>query len=393
MALPNVKIELGNGALGSLGDTGDGIAGLVMTGTGTVGIPLVTPKVIYSLSEAVALGITEDAEPAAYRHIKEFYDGYAYATGSDTAELYIMLTSAATTLAAVADKDTPAGAKLLLDYANGRIKLLGITRTPASGYTPDLEDGVDADSIAAMPKANELAGLFATGQKPLRVLVEGRSFDYDNIGDLEDITTYTYQRVAMVLWSTHADGSSSVGYTVGVKAGLPVQRKLSRVANGQIPLSKAYIGVDAAEDITGVATIHDKGYITLRTYPTRAGYYFTGEPMACLPTDDYAILSRGLVIDKAQRIAYDTFLDEVEEDVEVDGDGQLLPGYKAYLEKKIENAISLGMTGQISGVQFSIPAGQNILSNNTTKAVLSIIPKGYQTYIEVLLGFTNPALN
>lgn len=393
MALPNVKIELGNGALGSIGDTGDGIAGLIMTGNGTVGIPLATPKVIYSLSEAIALGITEAAEPAAYRHIKEFYDGHVYATGSDTAELYIMLLSKSVTMTQAADKTTVSGAKALLDYAQGRIKMLGITRNPDAEYEPDLENGIDADSLTAMPKAHELASLMAEDQKPIRVLIEGREFDYDNIGDLEDLTAYTYNRVAMVLWSTKADGSASVGYTLGVKAGLPVQRKLSRVANGQLPISEAYIGVDKAEGIPGISTIHDKGYITLRTYPTRAGYYFTGEPVACLPSDDYAILSRGLVIDKAQRIAYNTFLDELEEDVEVDGAGQLLPGYKAYLEKRITNAITLSMTGQISGVRFSIPDGQNILSDNKTRAILAIIPKGYQTYIEVLLGFSNPALN
>lgn len=393
MALPNVNIELANGTLGSVGINNDGVAAMVLTGTGTAEIPLATPKVVYSLAEAEALGITEDSHAAAYRQIKEFYDGYRFISGQQSAELYIMLLSESAALTTTADINTATGAKALLDYAGGRVRNLGLCRKLPTSYTPNLDDGIEADVVTAIAKAQELANNFAVAQAPIRVLIEGLAFDYDNIGDLLDLTTLDANRVGVVLWSTVNDGSASVGYTLGVKSALPVMRKISRVKNGQLAFNGAFVGYEPINNVTGIATIHDKGYIALRTYPTRSGYYFTGEPMAVNPTDDYAIWSRGCVIDKAQRIAYDTFLEEVEEDVEVDADGQLLDGYRMYLENKIENALVNQMSGEISGSpEFSIPAGQNILSSATTKVVLKITPKGYQSQISVQLGFSNPAL-
>lgn len=393
MALPNVNIEIGNGALGSAGTNSDGIAALVVTGTGTIAMPIGTPKVVYSLTEAEGLGITPEDQPSAHRHIKEFYEGYRFITGRDVAELYLIMVSAATTMTALADVTSATGAKSLLDYAQGRVSLLGITRTPGGEYTPDLDDGIDADVISAIPKAQELAQSFAVAQAPLRVLVEGRSFEYDNIGDLLDLTTMNNNRVGVVLWSTKDDGSASVGYTLGIKSALPVQRKISRVGNGQLSFDEVFIGDTPVEEVLAVETIHDKGYIAMRTFPTRSGYYLSGEPMACPSTDDYAILSRGCVIDKAQRIAFDRFLNEVDEDVEVDADGQLQDGYRLWLENEVKQALVSRMSGEISGEPlFHIPAGQNILSDSTTKVVLKITPKGYQSQIDVLLQFHNPAL-
>lgn len=394
MALPNVDITLGNGALGAVSAGADGVAALVLTGTGTLAMPLGTPKVVYSLADAVGLGITATDQPAAYRHIKEFYDGYRFISGSDTAELYVIMLTDTVTMATACDVNTAVGAKSLLEYSKGRARLLGVTRKPGVGYTPDLDDGIDADSIAALAKAQDLANYFAEKQAPLRVLIEARSFALANVGDLADLKTMSFNRAGLVIWSTLPDGSASVGYTLGVKAALPVQRKISRVKNGAYTFPSVYIGSALLEDVAGIGAIHNKGYIAMRTYPNRPGVYFTGEPMACHESDDYAILSRGLVIDKAQRIAYDVFLQEVEEDVQVDDQGQLLQGYKMYLENNVVSALSLQMAGNISGSpSFRIPDGQNPLSDATTKVVLKVTPVGYQSQIDVLLGFQNPALN
>lgn len=395
MALPNVNIELTNGALGSVGANQDGVAGLVLTGVSVPNkIQINEPRVIFSLADAEELGIEQTGDNAsAYRHIKEFYEARRIVSGSEIAELYIMLTSSTTTLEDVADYSNVNGAKKLLEYAQGRIRLLAISRTPSSSYDPDLQYGIDEDSINAIMEAQGLADAFAKKQAPVRVLVEALYFENQNIGDLEDLKSYEGNRVSVVLWSTQNDGSSSVAFTLGFKSALAVQRKLSRVKNGALHFPEVFIGDTKVEEVSGLEMLHDKGYIALRTYPSRAGYYFTGEPTATSDTDDYAVLSRGCVIDKAQRIAYDVFLQEIEDDIQVDADGQLLPGYKIYLENRIVSRIQLEMADAISGaVEFSIPDGQNILANSTTNVVLKIVPVGYQSQINVQLGFDNPAL-
>ena len=395
MALPNVNIELANGTLGSVGANQDGISGIVLTGVSIAGgIQINEPKVIFSLADAEALGIESDGDNAsAHRHIREYFEARRQVTGSETAELYIMLTSSTSTLEDVADYGNENGARKLLVYAQGKVRLLAISRTPGSGYDRDFQYGIDVDSVNAISEANILVSAFRGRQAPIRVFIEGLYFANENIGDLKDLKTHEDNGVSVVLWSTQADGSSSVGYTLGFKSALPVQRKISRVKNGAIHFPAVFIGDTAVEEVLGLGMIHDKGYIGMRTYPSRAGYYFTGEPTATSDTDDYAVLSRGCVIDKAQRIAYDVFLQEIEDDIQVDDEGQLLPGYKAYLENRIITRIQLEMAGAISGdVEFSIPSGKIILSNSTTEVVLKIIPVGYQSQINVQLGFHNPAL-
>jgi hypothetical protein len=393
MSFPNVNIQLASGQLGAVGAPSTAIPAMIVTGIGTVDIPLATPKVIYQLSDAEALGITESTHPFAHKQIREFYSGYASVSGSAKCALYIMLAVNTVTLCDMVDI-TKDYAPALLKYAQGSVRLLGVARNAPAVYEPVLTDGIDKDSLDALALAQTLGNVWAqTEQAPIRTLIEGRAFEVDNLGDLADLKQRTSNRAGIVLWGTSGDGVSSVGYTLGVKAALLFVRKISRVANGAHSFTGGvFVGDTALEDVSGLETIHDKGYITMRTFPTRDGYYFAGENMAVADTDDYAILSRGLVIDEAQRIAYNTLLDELEKDVEVGADGQLLPGYVAYVEQRVVNAISMGLADQISGVRFSIPDGQNILSNNTTDCELGIVPLGYQTYINLKLGFVNPAL-
>src|SRR5690625_2741725 len=139
MALPNVNIELTNGTLGSVGANQDGVAGLVLTGVSVPNkIQINEPRVIFSLADAEELGIEQTGDNAsAYRHIKEFYEARRIVSGSEIAELYIMLTSSTTTLEDVADYSNVNGAKKLLEYAQGRIRLLAISRTPSSSRSEE----------------------------------------------------------------------------------------------------------------------------------------------------------------------------------------------------------------------------------------------------------------
>src|SRR5687767_12637221 len=100
---PKVTLLYANGNL--LQDAGviDGIAAICGTGT-SVGL-LNTPKVVFSLDDAVAQGFTELAEPEMYRHLKEFYVSL---TG--TQELHIMIVPDTMTLAQMLDNTNANGA-------------------------------------------------------------------------------------------------------------------------------------------------------------------------------------------------------------------------------------------------------------------------------------------
>jgi hypothetical protein len=388
MALPKVAITLGNGNLGASVATDDGVAGLVLTGVATAGLPLGTPKVIFSLSEAQDLGILATGGNAnAYRHIREFYD-----MAGEGAELYIMTVADTVTLTQMADLTNATGATKLLDAAQGRIRLLGLTRNPAASYIPGLTDGLDKDSLDAITKAQQLALAYGAQYKPVRVLIEGRKLDTTNLATLKDLRTYTANHAGVVIGSTTNDGSASVGLVLGRAASIPVQRNIGRVKDGALPILSAYVNTTKAEDLTSGDLLHDKGYIFLRTFVGRSGYYLNDDPMCAPVTDDYSQLALGRVIDKATMIAYQTYVEELNDEITIDESGKISIPVIKYLQNKIESAVNLAMVDEISSFSAYIDADQNVLSTGKLTVKAAIVPMGYTKTIEVLLGFTNPAL-
>jgi hypothetical protein len=388
MGLPKVAITLGNGNLGTSVATDDGVAGLVLTGIATGSLALNTPKLIFSLSDAISLGIlATGTNISAYRHIKEFYD-----LAGDGAQLYIMLVADTVTLTQMADITNATGAVKLLDAAQGRIRLLGITRNPPGAYIPALTDGLDKDSLDAVTKAQQLALAYATQYKPVRVLIEGRKLDTTNFATLKDLHTYTANHAGIVVGSTTNDGSASVGLVLGRAASIPVQRNIGRVKDGALPILSAYVNTVKTEELTSGDLLHDKGYIFLRTFVGRSGYYLNDDPMCVSVTDDYSQLALGRVIDKASIVAYQTYVEELNDEITIDENGKISVPVIKYLQNKIESAVNLAMVDEISSFSAYIDANQNVLSTGklTVKAV--IVPMGYTKTIEVLLGFTNPAL-
>src|SRR3954462_2823491 len=117
----SVNITLANGQLGATLQTNDGIAGKVLTGV-TEGIYTAgTPILITSMADVATAGITATGNAFAIKQLKEFYDQAG--TG---AQLFLMLVPATMTVAQMADNTNPNGAKKLLDYAAGKIKVLGL---------------------------------------------------------------------------------------------------------------------------------------------------------------------------------------------------------------------------------------------------------------------------
>lgn len=393
--VPKVTVPLQNGAIGALVASLDGVAALMLSGAATVDLALATPFVGYSLKDFENIGITEAGTNSfAWRQIDEFYAGYNYITGTERAELHIMLVAPTMLLEEMADKDEASGAKKLLDAAKGRVRLLGICRNPDVSYTPVIVDGIDPDSLNALATAQILANTMKTAQKPLRVLVEARAFEVANIGDLEDLATVDYNRAGLVIGSTKDDGSASVGLALGVAAALPVHRNIGRVLNGPLlPVSAAYIGDTAVEDMEAYFDVlHDKRYIFMLTMPNDEGYYFNDDPMACDPTDDFAQLYRGRTIDKMDRIACATYNKSLKDDVDTVEGGKLAAGVIAYMESRIDTEINLNMAGELSNSNPGdrhgfIDPDQNVATTQKVVIVVKGRPKAHLKDIEVPLGF------
>lgn len=397
MSLPDVKISLQNGTLGSVVQTSDGIAGIVLTGADEGDITAGTPFVVASLTDAENLGLTETGNPFAYRQIKEFYD-----EAGAGALLYVLLLDDSVTVDIMASLTNPNGARKLLDYADGKIRILGVMYDADDDEAISTTNGIDQLCYTAAANMQVLANAYAVLQTPFRGVVGATGTGLSagvpgplSAATLTDQTGSAYTRASILIGDTENKGDAALGLLLGRLAKVPVQRKVSRVKNGPLAaVTEAYIGTTPAEQYTTTSIIHDKAFITLRTFPNKNGYFFTND-FTCTPTtDDYHFLARGRVIDKAHVITYATFVEEVDEEVPVDDSGKIAAGYAKYLEQKITNQLNLTMTAnrEVSAVSCFVDPDQNVISTSKVNVVLKVRPVGYASDIEVSLGFDNPAL-
>lgn len=404
--LPNVKIDFANGAIGASEPMDDGVTGLVCTAvavTQTVNgktenvFALNTPYLITKLDELVSKGITsgeEDANATLYKAVKEFYD-----EAPDGSKLWIMGVADTVTIADIVDK-TKDNAKKLLVAANGTIRTLAVKIKDKSAYTPTVTTGIDGTVRTAITNAQALAEwatetLFA----PVMVLLEGRHYT----GNAETlvsnpVNTGNNNRVGVVIGDTVADSKgAAVGLLAGRIASIPVQRSVARVRTGSIVATTMYIGGVAAE-LGNPETINDCGFICPRTFVGKGGYFWSDDKLAAEASDDYSLISRRRVADKAYRITYSTLINEVAEEISVTDDGKISAPVVKAIQTAVESAIVNNMTSRGNlgndpsdpndmGVECYINPDQNIVATSRLDVQVRIKPHGYSKYINVSLGF------
>ena len=392
MALPNVSIQLTNGGLGQIAANEDGVVGMVLNGVAATSLALGTSKQGFSLQEFVDVGINAAYDTTntvkVYRQIKEFYD-----EAGEGAELWIMLVSQATNINSILDKTQNFAKKLLTD-AGGRIRLLAVSRNPAGGYTPSTTaNQVDLDVVNAITTGQALADDMLAAFTPVRFIIEGYAYTNTTVG-LVNLRSLTKPNVAVLIGNSESGARSAIGLLLGRLAAIPVQRNPGRVKDGSLAITAAFLGTSTLESVETQATALDtNGFITLRRFPGRAGYYFSDDPTADLATSDYNSLARGRVIDKAVRLAYTTFVNEILDEVLIDSAGKIEVSRAKYYQTLIQSAIDTSMTadGEISSVDVFVDPQQNVLSTGRICVNLEIIPVGYAKNILVKLGFNNPA--
>jgi len=394
--LPSVKIIYENGALGSVAPSADGTMGLVATGTAVSGkFELTKAYILRSLESLVDLGITAEASDKnahIYKFVREFY-----AEAGAGAELWLMAFAGTLKQSDLVDQTKNTARQLILE-ANGRLRGLAVVCNPPNNYTPTIENGLDKDVALAMLNAQKLAdwatnSLFA----PIFVLLEGRSYNGNPV-DLADLTEFGHNRVGVLIGDTVANSKgSSMGLLAGRVATIPVQRKVARVKDGAVRALQLFIK-DRLAELADVESIHNKGYITFRTFVGKAGYFFTDDNLATRIADDYRSLARRRTIDKAYRIAYLTLIEELNDEIPVMDNGELVPAMVKSWQTTVESAIANQMTSQgnlgtdptnpqDTGVQCFIDHRQNIVATSRMEVSLKVKPYGYAKFIEVKLGF------
>lgn len=387
MSLPNIIFNVNSKGLGQLQADIQKIPGFVLTGATIAGANKVTVGAsyqVFSLEEAVSLGIEETGTNAfAYKQIKAFYDG-----AKRGAELWFMLVLAATTMEDMADLTQSYAKKLLADSA-GKIRVLGLLKKSGVGET--ITFGLDEDVSLAVVKAQALAEDYASRYYPVRVLVSGNKFS-SVVADLKDYTATTYNKVGILLSNTDGSKEAAIGMALGRLASIPTQRKISRVKDGAVEPFNAYFTDGAAVSTLDTAwdAIDNKGYIFLRSFSNRSGFYFTSDKTLTSATDDFNSLARGLVMDEAILIAYEVLVEELSDEIPVTASGTIHPAILKGWQNAIEKQIKGKMVDlkKLSGVKAYIDENQSVLTTGNMIVDLQLLPVGYSDFITVNIGFT-----
>lgn len=387
--LPRIKIQYMNGQLGTVGESPDGLFALVCAAVAVAStFTLEKAYSVQRMDDLLALGITKDNNPRLYKHVDDFYN-----EAEEGTKLIIYGVPKTAKMTALCDK-TSGSVKTLITSQNGALRGIFIARDDSSTSTTTT-DGLDSDVLSALPKAQQLAE-WATSElyAPLFIILEGRNYTGTNQKDLSE---ETYNRAGILIGDTESGSvNACVGTMAGHLAGLPVQRNLGRVKDGALFPTEMYIGTKKVDESSSVVEdLHDKRYIVPRKHVGRSGYFFSDDNLACDPTDDYAQLAPRRVIDKAYRIAYDTLLDMMLDELDVNEDGTLQTGIIKSWQQTVENRINREMTanGELSasedgnGCVCFIDPAQNVLSTSTVEVTLKVRPFGYGRYIDVNLGF------
>ena len=394
--LPRVKIIFENGLLGSSAPMDDGVCGFICTGAAVASkLELNKPYLITKYDALAAFGVTDestDANANLYKAVKEFYD-----IAPSGSKLYFMVVANTVSVSTMVDKTKPYGKKLI-EYSNGAIRFLFTFKKDAIGYTPTILDGLDADVYLAATEAQKL-GIYAADERfaPCIVFLEGRH--YAGIpANLRELHQGDLNRVGILIGDTVLGSKgATLGTLAGTLANIPVQRSIARVRSGALPVSQLYVGNETVDD-ADVEVIHDKGFITFRTFVAKAGYYFSDDKLATKVSDDYALIPRRRVIDKAFRIAYATLLEELNEELPVDDEGRIPAPVVKSIQNNVERAIVNSMTAyrnlgndpsnqNDTGVECYIDTNQNVVATSKLDVRLRVKPYAYPKYIDCYLGF------
>lgn len=374
--------------MGTVGASPDGLVALII-GAMAVSNTFELGK-SYSItkpSDLKELGVTKENNPALAEAVTDFY----IEAGEGT-DLVVVGVDASKKMVELCANEDGGLVRKVIERHSGALRAIFVS-TPA-GDSEQATEGLSPDTLATLQPAQELAEWATTSlYAPLFIVVDGRGYTGENLRDLGQAK---YNRVGVLVGSkTAEDKGSCIGVLAGRIASKPVHRNIGRVADGALKGEAFYLGGKRIEEKqSAVTALYEKRYITIRRYVGRTGYFFADDNLATALTDDYAQIANRRVIDKAYRIAYNTLLDKMLDEIELNEDGTMQAPILKSWESELEAEINKSMTANSelsssegSGCKVFINPKQNVVSTSKIAISLKVRPHGYARYLDVNLGF------
>ena len=374
--------------MGTVGVSPDGLVALII-GAMAVSSTFELGK-SYSItkpSDLKDLGVTKENNPALAEAVTDFYK-----EAEEGTSVVVVGVDASKKMAELCANEDGAVVRSVIERHSGALRAVFVS-TPA-GDSEQATEGLLPDTLATLQPAQDLAEWATTSlYAPLFIVVDGRGYTGENLRDLGQAK---YNRVGVLVGSKNAeDKGSCIGVLAGRIASKPVHRNVGRVADGALKGEAFYLGGKRIEEKqSAVTALYEKRYIAIRRYVGRTGYFFADDNLATALTDDYAQIANRRVIDKAYRIAYNTLLDKMLDEIELNEDGTMQAPILKSWESELEAEINKAMTANSelsssdgSGCKVFIDPKQNVVSTSKIAISLKVRPHGYARYIDVNLGF------
>lgn len=135
-------------------------------------------------------------------------------------------------------------------------------------------------------------------------------------------------------------------------------------------------------------------FTTLRTIIGRTGYWVSNGRMMATEGSDYDLVQNRRVMDKACRIARNAALQFLNDNVAVDPvTGYILEQEAQAIEAYINAQMVAGLVspGNVSATQVIVKRDNNMLADRTLYVSIRVLPVAYLKFIEIDIGFRNPA--
>lgn len=388
--LSNVTFNVASAGLGRRAPNKDKISGLLFYSASVPsGFTVSVPQKVYSLAQAVTLGIAQGSTNFGvhWYHVSEFF------RANPDGELWIgyyPVPGGSYTFTEISSMCTA---------ANGEIRQIGVYANAlawASSQVTTIQGVADTLFAANMPVQIFYAANFAA-----ITAVTGWSA-------VTDLRTLTAARVHVViaqdgggagaaLYVSKTYSITTLGYTLGCVSKAAVNQSIGNPANFNASngvelevLALANGDLISAVGNSTLGALKDKGYTIMRKYtPDLSGSYHERVPGAVAATNDYAWLDAIRPVDKAIRGVRAALLPQLQATLTLNSDGTLSNATVGYFQDLGQVFLDqMKSDGEISGGKVLIDPTQNVLSTSTLTISIQILETAIAEQIVVNIGLT-----
>lgn len=385
-----------NGSNGSVTNSGTGTSVMTLTGT---------PEDSYGLKVRIEVAATGPTAGTAQ-----------FSISLDAGETY-----SSPIALPIAGTYVVTGTGLTLNFATGTLVVGDIYSATCTGPTYDLTAASSAiDALLADPRewfavsltgvpadTTALASLFAavaTKMDNARVAARyvGALINAPDVSDatlIPALPALADTRVAICAGFETLLSSLSTrqvkrpaGWEIAKRLALvPPSESAGRVARG--PIGAEVLALLRDERVT--PALDQLGCATLRTIVGMNGFYVTNSRVKAPAGSDFQYFEHRRVMDLACRAARTAFMKYLNDTVLVDKTSGTIAEdearqIEAYVTDQVRTAVV--RNGWASDASVVVDRSEPILSTETLKAEVRVIPLGYMRHISVQIGFSNPAL-